>query len=104
MSAITSPPRATVADLARVTSKAELIGGKVVHFMPTGHRPSIVSGRVFRRLADYVDSIGQGVAYPDNMGFVVPELSTGRESFSPDTAYYTGPLPANVMRFVTGAP
>lgn len=104
MSVAITRPRATLEDLARITSKAELIGGKVVHFMPTGHRPSLVSGRIFRRLADFADATGRGVAYPDNMGFAVPELSTGRESFSPDAAYYTGPLPANPMRFVTGAP
>lgn len=104
MSVVTSPPRATIEDQARVTSRAELINGKVVHYVPTGHRPGIVSGRVFRRLADFVDTIGRGVAYPDDVGFTVPELSSGRESFSPDTAYYTGPLPTNLMKFVTGAP
>ena len=35
---------------------------------------------------------------------MVPELSTGRESFSPDAAYYTGPAPGDAMRFVPAAP
>jgi Uma2 family endonuclease len=34
----------------------------------------------------------------------VPELSSGRESFSPDVSFYWGPLPANLMRFVEGPP
>lgn len=38
------------------------------------------------------------------MGFAVPELASGRESFSPDAAYYDGPLPTNLMRFVEGPP
>ena len=38
------------------------------------------------------------------MGFAVPELPSGRESFSPDASYYVGPLPDNPMRFVEGPP
>ena len=34
------------------------------------------------------------------MGFAVAELSSGRQSFSPDASYYDGPLPANPMRFI----
>ena len=96
--------RATLAELARTPGKAELVGGRVVPLMPTGHRPNVVAGRIFRRLADYADAAGRGVAYTDNMRFAVPELPSGRESFSPDAAYYTGPLPADTMRFVTGPP
>ena len=36
------------------------------------------------------------------MGFSVPELPAGRESFSPDVSYYTALLPKNQMRFVEG--
>ena len=96
--------RADLADLAAVDGKAELIRGRVVHLMPTGHWPNIVAGRIFRRLADYADAPGRGVVYTDNMGFAVAELSSGRESFSPDAAYYTGPRPARRMRFVEGPP
>jgi Uma2 family endonuclease len=95
--------RATIADLLKVEGKAELINGRIVHYMATGYRPSIISGRIFRRLADYADTAG-GVAFPDNIGFAVPVLPSGRESFSPDASYYTGPAPKNPMRFVEGAP
>jgi Uma2 family endonuclease len=104
MASVFAPSRATLQDLARVSGKAELIAGRVVSLMPTGHRPNLIAGRIFRRLADYVDQLGRGVAYTDNMGFAVPQLSTERESFSPDAAYYSGPLPAEPMRFVEGAP
>jgi Uma2 family endonuclease len=104
MSVAITARRATLADLAGVDGKAELIGGVVVRLMPTGHEPNQVAGRVFRKLAEYVDAVGKGFAYTDNMGFTVPELSTGRESFSPDAAYFTGKPPAKKMRFVEGAP
>jgi Uma2 family endonuclease len=99
-----SQPRATVDDLYRVHGKAELIGGRIVHFMPTGFKPNRVAGRIFRSLDDYSEQTGKGVAVTDNMGFTVAELPSGRESFSPDAGYYLGRLPRNPMRFIEGAP
>jgi Uma2 family endonuclease len=46
----------------------------------------------------------RGFVYSDGMGFVVPELPSGRESFCPDAAFYDGPPPAKPMRFVAGPP
>jgi Uma2 family endonuclease len=100
----TTPKRATIDDLYRVEGKAELIGGRVVHLMPTGHKPNKVAFRIARSLDDYSEATGQGEAYTDNMGFTVPELPSGRESFSPDASYYVGPLPGNPMRFIEGPP
>jgi Uma2 family endonuclease len=91
-------------DLYRVPGKAELIGGRIVHFMPTGFEPGRVGGRIYRGLDDYAEQRGRGVACPDNIGFAIPILASGRESFSPDAAYYEGPLPANRMRFIEGPP
>jgi Uma2 family endonuclease len=96
--------RATLEDLYRSPGKAELIGGRIVPHMATGHLPNRVAGRIFRHLAEYTEQSGRGEAYTDNMGFAVPELPSGRESFSPDTSYYDGPLPANPMRFIAGPP
>ena len=96
--------RATLDDLARVSSKAELIGGRIVHFMPTGYRPNRVAARIFRSLDDHAEATRQGVALTDNVGFVVPELPSGRQSFSPDAAFYRGPLPADEMAFIAGPP
>lgn len=103
MAATLAASRATLADLVRVDGKAELVGGRVVPLMPTGDWPGQIAGRIFRRLADFADAVG-GVAYGDNVGFAVPLLSTGRESFSPDAAYYTGPPAPNRMKFVPGPP
>ena len=72
--------------------------------MPTGHRPNRVASRIFRSLDDHAEATGQGVAYTDNMGFAVAELSSGRQSFSPDASYYVGPLPSDDMDLVEGVP
>src|SRR3954466_9086447 len=95
---------ATLDDLYRIEGKAELIGGRIVQIMPTGRLPNLVAVRILRSLAAHVDVLGCGEAFTDNMGFAVPELSSGRQSFSPDVSYYPGPLPANPMRFVEGPP
>ena len=95
---------ATLDDLYRAGGKAELVAGRVIHLMPTGFRPGLVGGRIFRSLDDHATSTGRGVALPDNVGFTVPELSSGRESFSPDAAFFVGSLPANEMDFMAGAP
>ena len=102
--ATATPSRATLDDLLRVDGKAELIGGRIVRFMPTGFIPNQVAGQIFRRLADHVDTLGDGYALTDNMGFTVPRLTSGRESFCPDAAYYNGPLPSKPMRFIAGTP
>ena len=78
---------ATLDDLRRVEGKAELVAGRIVYLMPTGFRPGQVGGRIFRSLDDHVVLTGRGVALPDNVGFVVHELSSGRQSFSPDASY-----------------
>jgi Uma2 family endonuclease len=100
-----SPSRpATLDDLLKVEGKAELIGGRIVRFVPTGYQPNRVAGRIFRSLDDHAEATGQGVAFTDSMGFGVPKLPSGRESFSPDASFYVGPPPANRMKFVRGAP
>jgi Uma2 family endonuclease len=96
--------RATLDDLYREDGKAELIGGRIIPLMPTGRKPSRIAARIFRSLDDYAENMGKGEAYTDNMGFSVPELTTGRESFSPDASFYVGPFPANSMRFIAGPP
>ena len=102
-SAIEKPP-ATLDDLYGVEGKAELIGGRIVHEMAAGHLPNIIAGEIYSSLKTHARATGQGVVYMDGIGFAVPELSSGRQSFSPDTSYYLGPTPAKPMRFVEGAP
>lgn len=96
--------RQMIADLAREPGKAELLAGRIVRYMATGYRPSKVAARIFRSLDDYAERTGVGDAFTDNIGFTIDEITSGRESFAPDAAYYSGPLPANRMKFVHGAP
>jgi Uma2 family endonuclease len=95
---------ATIDDLRRVDGKAELIAGKIVQLMPTGFLPSQVAARIYRSLDDHASTSGRGVAFTDNTGYVVPELTSGRQSFSPDASYYVGPPPKDDMDFVPGPP
>lgn len=95
---------ATIDDLYRVEGKAELIGGRIARFMATGRLTNRVAARIFRSLDDYAEATGLGETYTDSMGFTVPELSSGRQSFSPDVSNYVGPFPANPMRFIDGPP
>jgi Uma2 family endonuclease len=103
MSSVTQTA-ATLDDLRRVDGKAELISGRIVHLLPTGYKPNRVAGVIYRGLDDHAQATGAGVAFTDNMGFTVPELSSGRQSFSPDASYYIGPPPHDDMDFVDGPP
>ena len=95
---------ATIDDLYRVEGKAELIDGRVVHYMASGRKPNRVAARIFRSLDDHVEATGLGEAYTDIIAYAVPRLAAGRQSFSPDASYFLGPFPANEVRFLEGAP
>jgi Uma2 family endonuclease len=96
--------RATLEDLYRTPQKAELIGGRIVLFMATGRKPGRIGGRIYRSLDDYASQTGVGEAFPDNVGYAVPMLLSGRESFCPDASWHKGPFPTDPMRFIEGAP
>ena len=46
---------------------------------------------------------GVGEAFGDGVGYAVPELPSGRESFSPDASFHVGPSNTDPMRFIEGA-
>lgn len=96
--------RATLDDLARTRGKAELIGGRVVPLIPAGVGPGLVAARIFRSLDDHAEAAGRGVAFTGSIAYAFDELSSGRESFSPDASYHLGPLPVNGMDFIGGPP
>ena len=102
--ATVSERRATIDDLARYEGKAELIGGRIIPLMPTGRRPNLIAGRIFRSLAEFADGPGRGEVDTANMGFAVRELTSGRQSFAPDVSCYLGPIPPDAMRFIAGPP
>jgi Uma2 family endonuclease len=90
---------ATIDDLYRTHSKAELVGGEIVMMSPSGGLPNFAAGEIFVSLRQYARQTKRGRAGTDNLGFVVD--LPDRKSFSPDAAFYTGPLN---MRFANGAP
>ena len=94
-----STRRATVADLAQVKGKAELVNGELVVMSPTGGLPGRASLKIGMSLARHEQEHGGGVVLPDNVGFIVD--LPNRESFSPDVAWHAGPVG---MGFVQGAP
>ena len=96
--------RATLDDLYKEKGKAELIGGRIVRFMAHGRNPSKVSFRIAQSLDAHAIQTRRGEAHPDGLGYAVPELASGRESFETDASYYDGPLPVNAMRFIEGPP
>ena len=72
--------------------------------MASGFLPCRVAFNISLSLHVHAKMLKQGEVFGDGIGYAVPELPSGRESFSPDVSYYVGPLPANPMRFVEGPP
>lgn len=93
---------ATVEDLYHVpeNGKAEIVDGELVIMSPTGWLPNYAAGEIFSHLRDYARQTKTGHAVTDNAGFVVD--LPHRRSFSPDAAFFTGPLTG--MKFLKGAP
>jgi Uma2 family endonuclease len=91
---------ATIEDLYKEPGKAELVNGEIIRMPPTGNEPGYAGDEIFVSLREHSRQTGRGLAIGDNKGFRVnlPQ----RESFSPDAAYYTGPLTG--MKFFEGAP
>lgn len=93
---------ATIDDLYRVpeNGKAELVNGELVLISPTGGVPGRAAGTIYVRLRDHEKAVGDGYAFPDNVGFIVN--LPNRRSFSPDAAFYKGELRGGL--FLEGAP
>lgn len=94
--------QATIGDLYHVPedAKAEIVNGELQLMSPTEDLPNRAAGEIFVSLRAHARRTGVGRAYTDNMGFVVN--LPNRKSFSPDAAFYVGPLPGG--EFLEGAP
>jgi Uma2 family endonuclease len=90
---------ATLADLRRVPEKAELACGEIVRMTPAGGLHGYASAEIVASLRNHARRTGHGHALGDNVGFRVN--LPNRESFSPDAAYYLGPLSDD---FLDGTP
>ena len=78
-----------VEQLMQTEGKAEIVGGQIVTFMPTGDIPNYAAGEIYVSLREHARTIGAGRATTDNVGFLCD--LPNRRSFSPDAAFYTGP-------------
>src|SRR5690242_7955528 len=92
--------QATIEDLYHVDGKAELVNGEIVRMSPTGAWPGLAGGAIYASLREHQLKTKSGFAFPDNVGFRVD--LPHRQSFSPDAAWYTGPITG--MKFLQGAP
>jgi Uma2 family endonuclease len=90
---------ATIEDLYKVKSKAELVNGEIVLMPPTGGFPNYGAREIFASLREYARRTKNGHAVSDNAAFLVN--LPHRKSFSPDAAFYTGQV---TMKFFEGAP
>ncbi len=93
--------RAMIEDLYHVpeNGKAEIVNGVLV----IGELAGAMHGRAGFKITVSLSQIEgrlNGLAYPDNVGFIVD--LPNRQSFSPDAAFYVGQNAG--MKFLEGAP
>jgi len=91
---------ALVDELYRVDGKAEIVDGRLVRMSPAGGLHGNAAGLIYVSLLEYARRTNQGVALPDNVGFIVN--LPHRRSFSPDAAFWTGAR--LTLKFPEGAP
>ena len=96
--------KATLDDLYREPGKAELIGGRIVRFMSVALWHGIIAGNIYVALRMFAKLLKRGVALGDNVGYIVAELPSGRESFAPDASFFENPEQQDLEEFVHGAP
>ncbi|HEX7997349.1 MAG TPA: Uma2 family endonuclease [Pyrinomonadaceae bacterium] len=91
---------ATIEDLYKIKSKAELVNGEIVLMSPTGSQPGYAGDEIFVSLREYSRRTKAGRAVGDNKAFRVD--LPNRKSFSPDAAFHVGADTG--MKFFEGAP
>jgi Uma2 family endonuclease len=89
-----------IEQLYHTQGKAEIIGGEIVEFMATGDEPGTAAANILVSLKMYQRQTKAGIAYGDNVGFLVN--LPNRKSFSPDASFFMGRRAG--MKFLEGAP
>jgi Uma2 family endonuclease len=79
---------ALVRELYRVEGKAEIVHGRLVRMNAAGGLHGYAAGAIHGSLLEYARRTSNGMALPDNVGFLV--RLPHRRSFSPDAAFWTG--------------
>lgn len=91
-----------VDELYRAPGKAEIVGGRIVRMNAAGGWHGWVGNKIAASLAIHEETHGGGVAFGDNVGFLVH--LPRRKSFSPDAAWKPGKSLDLTLKFVDGAP
>jgi Uma2 family endonuclease len=91
-----------VDDLYHVDGKAEIEHGEIVRISPASAEHGDVAGEIFYSLKRHQKEHGGGVAYGDNVGFLVD--LPDRQSFSPDAAWVYATRRQRTKKFWSGAP
>ena len=94
------PVESLIKKLYRTEGKAEIVNGEIVEFMSTGDKPGTAALNIALSLKQYQRTTKLGVAYGDNVGFLVN--LPNRKSFSPDASFYISERTG--MKFLQGAP
>jgi Uma2 family endonuclease len=82
---------ATIDDLYREEGKAELVNGEIVRMSPAGRGHGRAAAMILGSLLAREKSHQlPGTSFGDGVGFLCN--LPNRQSFSPDVAYYTGPV------------
>lgn len=91
-----------VDELYRVDGKAEIVGGRIVRMSPASAEHGDSAGEIFYSLKRHEKEHGGGVAFGDNVGFLVnlPQ----RKSFSPDVAWIAATRQELTRKFWNGPP
>ena len=101
MSVFGPPPAtrpATLDDLEKVDQKAELIDGRIVRFMPTGHQPNRIAAE--SSVAWTITPRLQAVVWPSPTMGSAPKLPSGRASRFLRTLPSTWVRPSQPMKFL----
>ena len=102
--------RLTAEDLWRLPEgdvRRELVNGEVVEMMPPGGVHGQVTGKTYRRLAEYVERRGGGYVVVGDVGFVLGLPHDPERVRGPDVAYISAErLPGGVLPegYIRGAP
>jgi Uma2 family endonuclease len=89
-------------DLRRTAGKAEIVAGRIVRMSPASTEHGDSAGEIFYSLKRHEKEHGGGVAFGDNVGFLVD--LPNRQSFSPDVAWLHATRKELSRRFWDGPP
>jgi Uma2 family endonuclease len=95
---------ATLADLQFVDGRAELVNGTIIVYPVVDDATIQTVAPIYQSLQAFLKDNGPGFLGMDQTRFVVPVLSSGRQTFSPEVAYFGGERSRIAGNVITGPP